>query len=120
MRDLSNTDVFLDVVEKATDAIDAIIADDEIKNSFRADSKWLFIMKLLKRHRDEVKNIVSALDGECPPEEVFAKYSPADLVEMFETVFTHPEIERLKQAFFSALRKLKASSSGTAQEATPV
>lgn len=119
MRSLQNFDDFCAIVTDSADAVETIINNPELKESFRNDSIFMFICKVIKSHKEELKIIVAALDGECTPEDAFEKYGTADIARMVRDIKADPLFGELKAAFPSAQKKQGASSSGTAQEATP-
>lgn len=108
------------IVAEAKDAVNKIIGDKEMAQSFRNDSIWMFLCNALERCEKEIEIIISAFDGECPPEEVFDKYTSVEIVHLFESVMEDEFFEELVRLFTYALKKKVASSSGSAQVATPV
>lgn len=119
MRSLQNVDDFCAIISESSDAVNTIINNPELKESFRSDSIFMFICKAIKNHKEELKIIVAALDGECTPETVFSKYGTSDIAKMILNIKKDPLFDELKAAFPSAQTKNGASSSGTAQEVTP-
>lgn len=120
MRDINNPRHLALIVSEAKDAVNNIISDKEMANSFRSQSLWLFVCEAIEKYAKEVEVIVAALDGECTPEEAFDKYTCADIARMVDSIAKNDFSKELIQLFSSALKKKGASSSGNAQETTPV
>ena len=120
MRSLNNPRELTLIIAEAKDAVDRIISDKEMAQSFRNESIWMFLCNALARYEKEIEIIISAFDGECTPEEAFDKYTSAEIVRLFKSIREDELFEELVQLFISALKKKVASSSGTAQAATPV
>jgi hypothetical protein len=102
MRCLNNPDDFFEIVAEIAEPINEILSDAEIRESYRKDSIFLFVGKVIRHYKDHVKRAVAALDGEITPDEAFAKYSTAEIVKLFVQIKNDPLFDDLKQAFSSA------------------
>jgi hypothetical protein len=120
MRDLNNPRHLMLIVAEAKDAVNKIIEDPELAHSFRNESIFMCLCNALLRYEEEITTIVSAFDGECAQEDVFSKYSSAEIIRLFEDITNNELFDEIVKLFTSALKKKVASSSGSAQVATPV
>lgn len=116
MRNLKNYDEFMDFCGDALEPIVTICADKEVAAAFREKKILKAAAVVCKRYREETAAVLAALDG-CTVEEFKATFSPADIPTKLTELLNSPEVKAL---FGSAQNKNEASSSGTAQEATPV
>lgn len=120
MRSLNNPRELTLIVAEAKDAVNNIIGDKEMAHSFRNESIWMCLCNAIEKYEKDVAVIISALDGECPPEEVYDKYTSVEILRLFEALADDELFKELIKLFTSALKKKVASSSGSAQVATPV
>jgi hypothetical protein len=93
IRDEQALDVLADVLEP----LENIIADEEIKESYKRDGfKMKFVAKLIKTHKRDVIEILARLDMKEPDDYSFSILSvPARVLEIlndpeFVSLFTSP------------------------------
>jgi hypothetical protein len=115
MRNLKNYDEFMDFCGDALEPIVTICADKEAAAAFREKKILKAAAVVCKKYKEETAAVLAALDG-CTIEEFKATFSPKDVPAKLTELLNSPEF---KDLFGSAQNKNEASSSGTAQEATP-
>ena len=115
MRNLKNYDEFMDFCGDALEPIVTICADKEVAAAFREKKILTAAIVVCKKYREETAAVLAALDG-CTVEEFKATFNPKEIPVKLITLLNSPEF---KDLFGSAQNKNEASSSGTAQEATP-
>lgn len=115
MRNLKNYDEFMDFCGDALEHIVIICADKEVAAAFREKKLVKAAAIVCKKYREETAAVLAALDG-CTIEELKASFNPVEIPAKLTALISSPEFTGL---FGSAQTKNGASSSGTAQEATP-
>lgn len=115
MRNLKNYDEFMDFCGDALEPIVTICADKEVAAAFREKKILKAAAVVCKKYKEETAAVLASLDG-CTVEEFKATFSPKDIPAKLTELLNSPEF---KDLFGSAQTTSGASSSGTAQEATP-
>lgn len=115
MRNLKNYDEFMDFCGDALEPIVTICADKEAAAAFREKKILKAAAIVCKKYKEETAAVLAALDG-CTIEEFKASFNPVEIPAKLTAFISSLEFAEL---FGSAQTENEASSSGTAQEATP-